>query len=120
MWAHGRESSGTKAAYLFGAFVLASPLGLLLGLIPHAIYPFYVHAPRVWGISPLADQQLAGATMASEQAVVLFAFTIVYALRFMREESAVGVYDPLKETNGSRVSSTPTGQTRSTSSSGRS
>ena len=118
--AHGPERPGAKALYLFAAFVLASPLGLLLALLPRAAYSFYVHAPRVWGISPLADQQLAGATMASEQAVVLFAFTIVYALRFMREESAVGVYDPLKETNGSRVSSTPTGQTRSTSSSGHS
>ena len=39
---HGRQSAGAKAAYLFAAFVLASPLGLLLALIPRAIYPFYV------------------------------------------------------------------------------
>src|SRR2546430_12325686 len=34
----------------------------------------------------LADQQLAGATMASEQAAVIFAFVISYAVRFLREE----------------------------------
>jgi len=118
--AHGPERAGAKALYLFAAFVLASPLGLLLALLPRAVYSFYVHAPRVWRISPLGDQQLAGATMASEQAVVLFVFTLAYALRFMREESASGVYDALRETSASRVSSTPIAQTRSTSSSGRS
>ena len=117
--AYGPERSGAKALYLFAAFVLASPLGLLLALIPRAVYSFYVHAPRVWRLSPLGDQQLAGATMASEQAVVLFAFTLAYALRFMREEAGAGVYDGLKETSASRVSSTPSAQTRSTSSSGR-
>jgi cytochrome c oxidase assembly factor CtaG len=117
--AHGPERSGAKALYLFAGFVLASPLGLLLALVPRAIYSFYVDAPRVWRLSPLGDQQLAGATMASEQAVVLFAFTLVYALRFMREEAGLGVYDSLRETSASRVSSTPVAQTRSTSSSGR-
>ena len=38
----------------FAAFVLASPLGLLLALIPSAVYHFYIHAPRLWGLSPLA------------------------------------------------------------------
>jgi len=83
---HGSESSGTKAVYLFGAFVLASPLGLLLGLIPRAIYPFYVHAPRTWGPGPLADQQLAGMTMALEEAAVFFAAFAFYLRRFLREE----------------------------------
>jgi putative membrane protein len=117
--AHGPERSGAKALYLFAGFVLASPLGLLLALVPRAVYSFYVDAPRVWRLSPLGDQQLAGATMASEQAVVLFAFTLVYALRFMREEAGLGVYDSLRETSTSRVSSTPVAHTRSTSSSGR-
>ena len=46
---HGRARAGAKAAYLFAAFMLASPLGLLLALIPRAIYPFYAHAPRRGG-----------------------------------------------------------------------
>ncbi len=86
---HGRLDSGAKAGYLFAAFVLASPLGLLLALIPRAVYDTYVDAPiRVWGLSPLADQELAGATMASEQAVVLFAVFAFYFLRFLSEQEA--------------------------------
>ena len=85
----GRLEAGASAAYLFVAFVLASPLGLLLALIPNAVYDFYEHAPRLWGLSPLADQQLAGATMASEQAIVLFAVFAYWFRRFLAEEGAI-------------------------------
>jgi putative membrane protein len=89
---HGRLGSGTKALYLFGAFVLASPLGLLLALLPDAVYGFYEHVPRVWGLSPLADQQIAGVSMAAEQAVVLFAAFFVYVRRFLAEEEAADTF----------------------------
>ena len=83
-----RLASGRRAAYAFAAFVLASPLGLLFALLPRAVYPFYVHArPRVWDLSPLADQEIAGVTMASEQAIVLFAVFLFWFRRFLSEES---------------------------------
>ena len=89
---HGKSPAGAKAAYLFAAFVLASPLGLLLALLPRAIYPFYVHAPRTWGPSPLGDQQIAGVTMAAEQAVVFFGAFAAYLLRFLADEQASGAF----------------------------
>src|SRR5215831_10685152 len=89
---HGSYSAGAKAAYLFAAFVLASPLGLLMALIPRAIYPFYVHAPRTWGPAPLADQQIAGVTMAAEEALVFFGAFTAYLLRFLADEQAAGVF----------------------------
>jgi cytochrome c oxidase assembly factor CtaG len=91
---HGKSSAGAKAAYLFAAFVLASPLGLLLALIPRAIYPFYVHAPRAWGPGPLADQQIAGVTMAAEEAIVFFGAFAAYLLRFLADEQAGGIFSP--------------------------
>ena len=90
---HGTLPSGAKAAYLFAAFVLASPLGLLLALIPRPIYAFYAHAPRTWGPGPLVDQQIAGVTMAVEQAIVFFAVFAYYLLRFLREEQMEGAFD---------------------------
>jgi cytochrome c oxidase assembly factor CtaG len=89
---HGKGSAGAKAAYLFAAFVLASPLGLLLALIPRAIYPFYVHASRTWGPGPLADQQIAGVTMAAEEALVFFGAFAAYLLRFLADEQASGAF----------------------------
>ncbi|MGH2971725.1 MAG: cytochrome c oxidase assembly protein [Gaiellaceae bacterium] len=94
---HGRYSAGAKAAYLFGAFVLASPLGLVLALFPHPVYAFYEHAPRTWGPSPEVDQQIAGVTMAAEEAVVFFVVFAFYLSRFLREEQAGADYSMLTE-----------------------
>jgi len=85
-----RLASGWRALYAFAAFVLAAPLGLLLALLPSPAYPFYVHArPRIWGLSPLADQEIAGVTMASEQAIVLFVVFLYWFKRFLEEEGAL-------------------------------
>jgi len=85
-----RLASGARAAYAFAAFVLAAPLGLLLALLPRPIYDYYVHAqPRVWGLSALTDQEIAGVTMASEQAIVLFAVFLFWFRRFLAEEGAI-------------------------------
>ena len=61
---------------------------VVLALVPRPIYSFYEHAPRTWGPGPLGDQQLAGVTMAVEQAVVFFAVFTLYLLRFLAEEQA--------------------------------
>ena len=95
MWwpvVHGRYSDGMKALYLFAAFVLAAPLGLLLALLPHPVYDFYKDAPQLWGLSDLTDQQIAGVTMAVEQAIVFFALFAFYFLRFLRTEHIAGVF----------------------------
>jgi cytochrome c oxidase assembly factor CtaG len=89
---HGRYSDGIKALYLFGAFVLAAPLGLLLALLPRPIYRFYENAPQLWGISHTTDQQIAGVTMVVEQAVVFFAVFAHFFLRFLRTEHIAGVF----------------------------
>src|SRR5919204_897212 len=105
MWwpvVHGRWPDGIKALYLFAAFVLASPLGLLLALVGRPVYGYYVHAPRrLWGLSRLTDQQIAGLTMAAEQAVVFFAVFAVYFLRFLRTEAIADAW----HAPGSRLSS---------------
>jgi cytochrome c oxidase assembly factor CtaG len=82
-----RLGSGTRAGYVFAAFVLGSPVGLVMALVPNAIYDFYVAAHhRVWGLDPLEDQQLAGMLMAFEQAVVFFAVLVYWFFRFLSEE----------------------------------
>jgi cytochrome c oxidase assembly factor CtaG len=82
-----RLSSGARAGYVVAAFVLSAPLGLVLALVPRAIYAFYVDAPeRVWGISRLEDQQLGGMTMAAEQSIVFFAVFAYWFLRFLAEQ----------------------------------
>jgi cytochrome c oxidase assembly factor CtaG len=79
-----------RMMYLFAAFIAASPVSFALALF-HPVYPFYVHAPRLWGISPLEDQQIGGITMAVEQAAILFAACSVAFLRWIDDEGPVGV-----------------------------
>jgi cytochrome c oxidase assembly factor CtaG len=82
-----RLSAGARAGVVFAAFVLASPIGLVIALVPDAIYDFYVDAPeRLWGLTALEDQQLAGILMALEQAVVFFAVLAFWFFRFFAEE----------------------------------
>jgi putative membrane protein len=82
-----RLASGARAGYAFASFVLAAPLGLLLALLPRPVYDYYVDVPtRVWGLSPLTDQEIAGVTMASEQAIVLFVVFLYWFRRFLAEE----------------------------------
>jgi cytochrome c oxidase assembly factor CtaG len=82
-----RLGSGARAGYVFAAFVLSSPIGLVMALVPSAIYDFYVNAHhRLWGLDPLEDQQLAGMLMAMEQAIVFFAVFAYWFFRFLADE----------------------------------
>jgi putative membrane protein len=83
-----RLASGARAFYVLAAFVLGSPLGLLLALLPDAVYDYYAGGRDLWGLDPLTDQQIAGVTMASEQAVVFFAVFAVLFFRFLAEQEA--------------------------------
>jgi cytochrome c oxidase assembly factor CtaG len=82
-----RLGDGTRAAVVFAAFVFGAPIGLVIALVPDAIYDFYVDAPeRLWGLTPLEDQQLAGILMAAEQAIVFFVVVAFYFVRFLAED----------------------------------
>jgi putative membrane protein len=82
-----RLSSVGRAAYVFAAFVLSAPLGLVLALVPRPLYAFYAEAPeRVWGLTRLEDQQLGGMTMAAEQSVVFFVVFALWFTRFLSEQ----------------------------------
>jgi cytochrome c oxidase assembly factor CtaG len=79
--------AGGRAAYVFAAFVLSGPLGLVLALVPEPIYDAYAGAPeRVWELDRLTDQQLGGMTMAAEQSLVFFAVFAFWFLRFLSEQ----------------------------------
>ena len=80
-----RLGSGARAAYVFAAFLLASPLGLLLALLPEPVYSFY-ESGGLWGLSAATDQQIAGVTMAAEEAVLFFAVFTFFFFRFLAHE----------------------------------
>ncbi|HEX2348208.1 MAG TPA: cytochrome c oxidase assembly protein [Ktedonobacterales bacterium] len=58
-----RISRGFAILYLFIGCQPMVALGALLTFAARPLYAPYIDAPRVWGLSPLADQQLGGLIM---------------------------------------------------------
>jgi cytochrome c oxidase assembly factor CtaG len=85
---HSRLTAGAKAAYIFAAFALASPIGLVMALVPEPLYEINFEGPRLWGHDPLHDQQIAGVTMSLTETVVFFAVFAVFMARFFAEQDA--------------------------------
>jgi cytochrome c oxidase assembly factor CtaG len=67
--------------YMLATKLLVGMLGIVITFAPHPLYDFYKHGPRVWGLSPLDDQAVAGAIMAVEQSILM---GIVLAWLFVR------------------------------------
>jgi len=76
-----RREGMTPIVYMLSTKVTVGLLGIMLTFAPNAIYEFYENQPEYWGLTPLADQALAGAIMAIEQAVVM---GIAVAFLFVR------------------------------------
>ncbi len=72
--------------YLFFQAIPPTLLGALITFSEAALYPTYLNAPRIFGISAIEDQQIAGIIMWIPGSVVyLLALTIVFFQWFGRE-----------------------------------
>jgi cytochrome c oxidase assembly factor CtaG len=86
----GRLSPPAALAYLGAAFVASSFLGLALIFSSRPLYSFYEHAPRLWGLSPVRDQNLGGIAMNGEQTLVFLLAIGWYVWRLLEEEHISG------------------------------
>lgn len=81
-------------AQMLYIFLIAIPGGILGALIVFAgdvLYPTYALAPRLWGLSALADQQAAALVMMIPgKAIYLIALTIIFFMWFNQEDEPVG------------------------------
>ena len=71
--------------YMASTKVLVGALGMGLAFAPSALYSYYVHHARVWGISALDDQAMAGLIMAVEQSIVMGTALVVLFVRALAE-----------------------------------
>jgi putative membrane protein len=86
----GRLGTPAALAYLGAGFVASSFLGLALIFSSRPFYSFYVHAPRLWGLSPARDQNLGGILMNAEQTIVFLIAIGWYVWRLLEEEHISG------------------------------
>ena len=71
--------------YLFVAMVVMMPLDIFIALHDRPLYDFYLHTPKLGGISALADQRIAGATTALMETAVLSIAMFIAAGKLVAE-----------------------------------
>jgi putative membrane protein len=72
-------------AYMGSSKLFVGALGMALAFAPTALYSYYEHVPRIWGLSPLDDQAVAGLIMAVEQSLVMGIAIVVLFIRALEE-----------------------------------
>ena len=71
-------------AYIATAKAGLAGLGIFLTWSTTAIYPYYEHTPRIWGLSPIEDQNVAGVIMMVEQSVTLALVLVALFVRMLQ------------------------------------
>ena len=70
---------GTQILYLFAFGIPMTVVAAMITGAEHTLYPFYAAAPRLFELTPLADQRLGGLIMWVPAGLIpLVAFTIVF------------------------------------------
>jgi cytochrome c oxidase assembly factor CtaG len=73
----------TKIAMLVVSGIPPTVLGLIFALSRTPFYSFYVIAPRLWGLSPLADQQIGGVIMLGLGNIIYFGAILAIFIRLL-------------------------------------
>jgi len=81
-----RAGYPAQLLYLFLLGLPMSLVGALITLAQSVLYPFYLTAPRLWDLSPVADQQLGGLLMWVVGALALWAAATVVWFRWSARE----------------------------------
>lgn len=80
--------TGPKLAYIGAVRAVETVLGNVFVWSGSAFYGVYVHPRELWGISPVQDQNLAGAVMMVEGSLVTLVAIVWLFLRLAREGEA--------------------------------
>lgn len=79
-----------RMLYLFLQSLLPTVPASFLTFGSTVIYPFYAEAPRIWAVSPLTDQLIAGLMMKLVGGLILWGAIAVFFFRWWSEEQSEG------------------------------
>jgi cytochrome c oxidase assembly factor CtaG len=75
-------------AYLFAQSLLPAVVASFITFSTTAVYDFYETAPRIWGISPVEDQQIGAGVMKVAGTLIFFGFFAIAFFRWFSREEA--------------------------------
>lgn len=81
-----RLTTSLALVYLAVGFVASPWLALAYTFSLHPFYEFYVHAPRLWGLSATKDQNFGGILMQSEMTLLFLVLIAHFLLKLLGEE----------------------------------
>jgi cytochrome c oxidase assembly factor CtaG len=84
---HGHVHHGIRVAYVVPAAMQSQALGLIFAFLStRVLYPHYLAAPRLWGLSALQDQSASGIIMMQVEGMVYLATVLVLVARMLAHE----------------------------------
>jgi cytochrome c oxidase assembly factor CtaG len=83
-------SRWSTLGYILVATIPQTFGGITVALAKHALYPTYDLAPRLFGVSVMTDQEIAGACLALVSKLALFTAFAVIFMRMLNEPAADG------------------------------
>jgi putative membrane protein len=75
-----------QMGYLFLQSLLPSVMAAFITFSDRVVYPAYAEAPRIWGLSALSDQQIAGVIMKLLGSFILWSFIAVIFFKWYGQE----------------------------------
>lgn len=83
-----RLSYPLQMGYLFLQSLLPSVMASFVTFSDRVVYSVYAEAPRIWGISPISDQQIAGGLMKLLGSIILWLFIAFAFFKWYAREEA--------------------------------
>jgi putative membrane protein len=77
-----------RMSYLFVQSLLPTVVAAFVTFAEGAVYTFYEQAPRMWGMSAVTDQQIAGGVMKLMGSLILWGFIAVIFFQWYAKERA--------------------------------
>ena len=77
-----------QMGYLFLQSLLPAVLASFITFADTAVYSFYAEVPRIWNLSVVTDQQIAGGLMKFLGSVILWSFMVMAFFRWYAKEQA--------------------------------
>ncbi len=77
-----------QMGYLFLQSLVPAVMASFITFSGRLVYPVYAEAPRIWGISAIDDQQIAGGLMKLLGSIILWTFIAVAFFKWFEREEA--------------------------------
>ncbi len=77
-----------QMGYLFLQSLVPAVMASFITFSDRLVYPAYAEAPRIWGIAPMDDQQIAGGIMKLLGSIILWSFIAVAFFKWFEREEA--------------------------------